>query len=182
MSGTSFRSSQVNHGRWWSVGGEGCTSSGILFDPQGQRLAASLGRFARIWALPDLDAAPTPIRLTDAPCGSLAVDRDGQWIASAAGDYVYLWDPKHLSAGPFRLHHPAPVTAFGFDPTGSWLVTGCVERAERLWDPDIDHFRDQACTTAGRNLSCDEWRAVRGNEPYKGTCDAWPVPNCAGMP
>ena len=162
---------------------EGWTSSGILFDPQGQWLAASLGRYARIWALPDLDAEPTTIRLTDATFGSMTVDRNGQWIAAAAGDYVYVWDSKDLALGPFRLHHPAAVTAFGFDPIGRWLVTGSVDRAVRLWDLNIGHLRDQACAAAGRNLSCDEWRELHGNnEPYNGTCDAWPVPNCVGTP
>lgn len=47
----------------------------------------------------------------------------------------------------------------------------------QAWDPK-SLVRD-ACAVAGRNLTCNEWRARFHDEPYRLTCDALPAPRPA---
>lgn len=46
-----------------------------------------------------------------------------------------------------------------------------------LWDLDVESLKTEACRTANRNLSCQEWRQHIGPEvPYRKTCEALPGP------
>jgi hypothetical protein len=46
-----------------------------------------------------------------------------------------------------------------------------------LWNPDLDHLEAEACRTANRNLTCEEWRSYIGaGKPYHKTCEAFPGP------
>jgi hypothetical protein len=46
-----------------------------------------------------------------------------------------------------------------------------------LWDLDLDHLKAEACRTANRNLTCDEWQSYIGaDKPYRKTCEGLPGP------
>lgn len=47
----------------------------------------------------------------------------------------------------------------------------------KAWDPPS--LIREACTMAGRNLNCGEWRARFHDEPYRLTCDSLPAPRPA---
>lgn len=46
-----------------------------------------------------------------------------------------------------------------------------------LWNLDLEHLKAEACRTANRNLTCEEWRSyVSVDEPYRKTCEGLPGP------
>lgn len=66
---------------------------------------------------------------------ALAVDPQGQWVASASVDHtVRVWQVSKgaLRAGSPLLHESA-VTNVAFSPNGAWLATTAVDGTVRLW-------------------------------------------------
>lgn len=56
-----------------------------------------------------------------------------------------------------------------------WLATtGSEDKTARLWDLDVNRLLKCACTTAGRNLTGDEWPHHVGDLPYRVTCPQFP--------
>jgi hypothetical protein len=46
-----------------------------------------------------------------------------------------------------------------------------------LWNLDFDDLKAEACRTANRNLTCEEWRSYIGaDKPYRRTCEGLPGP------
>jgi tetratricopeptide (TPR) repeat protein len=58
---------------------------------------------------------------------------------------------------------------------GRWLATGSGDKTARLWSWRVEDLINLACRTAGRNLSREEWGRYFGDEPYRKTCEQWPV-------
>jgi WD40 repeat protein len=65
---------------------------------------------------------------------SLRFSRDGQWIASAADDYVAKVFDTSLREHPVTLHgHLGPVNAIDFSPQGEVVASGSQDGTIRLW-------------------------------------------------
>ncbi len=67
-----------------------------------------------------------------------------------------------------------PNGAASLSPDGSTLLSGD-GTGLFAWDVDLTHWRDLACTAAGRNLTHEEWaQYLPADEPYRATCPQYP--------
>ena len=84
---------------------------------------------------------------------------DGAILGSAGADAaVYLWNAANPSAEPDSLlGHGSSVNSLAFAPDGAWVVTASSDGTIRRWSLSSEMLMDEACRTAGRNLTLEEW-------------------------
>jgi WD40 repeat protein len=99
---------------------------------------------------------------------------DGSAFVSSGNDgHVRLWDGRT----------GAPLAGFIPDQAGDWTTVEflpdnvTVVIADRdggvyAWDTRPEHWIEQACSAAGRNLTKAEWHDTFGNRPFHDTCPA----------
>jgi len=150
----------------------------VAFSPDGKRLAsASADQTVILWDLDSRKPLATLEGHRDS-VSSVAFSPDGKRLASASWDQtVILWDMDSHKPLATLEGHKGQVYGVAFSPDGRWLASASADKTIILWDLDLDHLEAQACRTANRNLTCEEWHNYIGADtPYRKTCDALPRP------
>ena len=118
----------------------------VLFSPDNRWLAGIAEVGTRLWDLNQDDPSKNVIKWAG---------RTSWWSAAFSPDSQYLLGTEGV-----------------FSPNGQWLAT---VRSPGSMFPLITNARVLiACTTAGRNLTLDEWREFFKDEPYRKTCSQFP--------
>jgi hypothetical protein len=101
----------------------------------------------------------------------LAFDPGGKTLATVTvHGTARLWDVASLHQIGLALPGPSAVATAGFDPDGSHLVTLYEEGTGVVWDVDPDHWKQRACSVAGRSLTREEWEELLPERSYQPAC------------
>ncbi|MCW5632912.1 MAG: WD40 repeat domain-containing protein [Rubrivivax sp.] len=163
------------------AGHKGRRVNGVAFSPDGKRLATT-GDDANVvlWEV-ESGKLITTLAGHTGWVGSVAFSPDGKRLASGGrmDQSVVLWDIESRKPIATLKGHWHAVKRVAFSPDGKRLASTSADRVS-LWDLDSQPLVEQACETAGRNLTCLEWRQHVGPEvPYRKTCPAFPAPEPA---
>ena len=153
----------------------------LAVQPAGPWLAGA-GRDGSVWIWNADALAFAPAQLTrhGTEVNAVNFSADGKVLASAGSDgAVYLWSTVNPSAEPDVLAgHGNSVNGVSFAPDGTWLVSGSGDGTIRRWSLSVDELIAEACHTAGRNLTLDEWTQYFPTDvsSYRKTCPNLPGP------
>jgi WD40 repeat protein len=143
----------------------------VAFSPDGSLLAAggSGDKQVTLWDV----ATHKPVGRLPHPTGlaGLAFDPSGKTLATVTfHGTARLWDVA--SRRPIGLALPGPpgLITVGFDPGGNHLVTLYEDGTGVVWDVDPDHWKQRACSVAGRSLTREEWEELLPRRGYQPAC------------
>jgi WD40 repeat protein len=118
------------------LGGHRDAVNDLVFDPGGAWVASAEGgknARVRVWVLDRRE----PARVLEghtASVLSLAVSRDGRWLASGSADgTVRLWETADWTLAAVSTEG-SQVYGLAFSPDGTRLACGCDNNTIRLWD------------------------------------------------
>ena len=127
-----------------------------------------------VWNADALAFEPARLSRHGTEVNAVNFSADGQVLASAGSDgAVYLWSTVNPSAEPDVLAgRGSSVNGVSFAPDGTWLVSGSGDGTIRGWSLNVDELIDEACHTAGRNFTLDEWTQYFPTDvsSYRKTC------------
>lgn len=107
--------------------------------------------------------------------GSVAFSPDGTLLATASDDGPARAVDAESGAELARVEHGSTVTSVAFSPDGARLATASVDDTARTFEAHPSKLFDRLCkTSAGRNLTRDEWRQYVGDPAdWRPTCPEW---------
>jgi WD40 repeat protein len=177
-----------------SLRGHAGTVRAIRFSPDGRWLATAADEGnIMLWDAAQLaasagqpEANPKPsFQLYDHEGSVRAIDisPDSRWLLSGSEDGdARLWDLTAENPSAYSLvfpGHNGPVWGVSISPDGRQFFTASQDGNARIWTPvPLDNVLQIACSTAGRNLSAEEWTYYVGGDAaadYHRTCEQFPA-------
>ena len=179
------------------------TVSYVAFSSDGKRLAGSSYGSIILWELSSPEKGAVPMISQTGNIGEiwrLAFSPDGKTLASSGcgkldselnciENQIYLWDVEStqlIGSIVTGEKTPSPISpyALSFSPDGKYLVSagcakssteGCKKGQIYLWIIAPELWVENSCQRAGRNFTRAEWENYGFTEPYRKTCDHWPL-------
>jgi WD40 repeat protein len=149
--------------------------SDVALQPQGPWLAgAGRDNAVWVWNADALAFEPAQLLSHSNEVNAVNFSADGRLLASAGADAaVYLWDTANPSGEPDTLvGHRSSVNGVSFAPDGTWVATGSADGTIRIWSLSPEALVAEACRTAGRNFTLEEWTRYFPTDVsrYRKTC------------
>ena len=139
-------------------------------------------RTVSVWRTADLGQEGTQPLFTAAAVHGAAlngigfVDQDAMLVTSDSGGTIYLWSVSsgESLASPLSGHR-GMVNGIAIRRDGTQFASYSSDQTLILWSATVQAWSEQACRTAGRNMSSSEWTTFFGSgAPYDLTCPALP--------
>jgi WD40 repeat protein len=109
----------------------------------------------------------------------MALSSDDHWLATGGSDgSALLWDltdPNPATTSIILGNHRQAIRDMTISPDNHWLITGSADGTIRLWTLSQDELVVQACRTAGRNFTPEEWAQYFSGEAQQETCTNLPA-------
>jgi WD40 repeat protein len=145
----------------------------LAFTPNGKILASGgKDSLIRLWYLEKDPQNAVKLAYHRGPVLSMDFSLDGKLLTSAGSDKtVLLWDAETgQRMSPPLQGHWNTVLSVALSPDGQWLASSAEDGSIILWNFSMVAWESQACQTAGRNFSHDEWRQYFGKQEFRITC------------
>ena len=148
----------------------------LAYSPDNKRLAVGLtdGRVLLLDPTTLRALAPPLVSNHGSPYG-LAFDPTGRLLA-VSGATITVWDVARGEAVGADLVAPKRLLPIAFSHDGRILYAGSEGGGILAFDIGTHSLAQSLCTSAGRNLSVDEWHRFIPRVPYRATCSQWPSP------
>ena len=143
----------------------------VAFSPDGSLIAAggSVDKQVTLWDVAThklVGRLPHPTILA-----RLAFDPGGKTLATVTiHGTARLWDVASRRQIGLVLPGPSASANVGFDPNGNHLVTLYEDGTGVVWDVDPDHWKQRACSVAGRSLTREVWEELLPRRGYQPAC------------
>ncbi len=149
----------------------------MAFSPQDPNsLAVGYGNGAiQFWDIAQTQPVGLPLVGMGAPVTSLAFHQDGDILASGSeNNLIALWNlsPPQIIGDPIA-GADAAVTGLAFSADNSALFSASDKGTLLRWN--LVEWQAIACELAGRNLTQMEWRQFFPDQPYRPTCEQFPL-------
>jgi WD40 repeat protein len=157
-----------------SNGSDGAYDSTVSFSPDGKLLAIgdTAGNVV-IWDVTKHRPVGSPLAGQIVPVNSVDFDRSGQTLVTMSSDgNLRLWDvaTRKLIGAPIPAWDDGGGSAEFFpDGTHVLAVSG---PSGVIWNVNPTAWEAQACRTAHRELTREEWRAFLGQRAYRPACES----------
>ncbi len=108
--------------------------------------------------------------------GDLTYALDGSQFATLQRERIRLWNGR---TGEYQASLPLPSRtahlSISYLPNSNGLLLAATDGRTWAVDTRTNRWVQRACTSAGRNLTQDEWEQFFPNRPYEVTCRQWPA-------
>ena len=151
----------------------------VGFSPDGRRIVTgSLDGSALLWDVQDLAKPLARMEGHAIKVAAAAFSPDSAWLVTGDGEgTLRIWDLANLATPRVVFPvHDNEITTIAFSPDSRWFATGSSDEKARLWTFQLSDLIVQACLTAGRNLSLEEWQPHidQSVASYQSTCAQHP--------
>ncbi|MFN9720805.1 MAG: c-type cytochrome domain-containing protein, partial [Planctomycetota bacterium] len=103
----------------------------LSFNTEGDLLASGGFREVKIWRRPrDVQRFQLAV---GGPVSAVSTSLDGQWIATASGSQIRLWNAASGQPGPTLSGHTDKVSALRFSKDNTSLLSGSADHSIRRW-------------------------------------------------
>jgi WD40 repeat protein len=106
-----------------------------------------------------------------------AFSADGKLLATSGDNEnsTTLWDTSTMSRLITLPGLSQSITGISFRPDSLFLASGLKDGSIIVWDISPESWLQKACEIVGRNFTRAEWTQYFPNEPYRKTCEQWPL-------
>lgn len=153
-------------------------STTLTYNSSGSWLASgSRDGVIRIWNIDDAKNNPRVLRGHEDYVNTLIFKPDDSRLASGSDDgTIRIWNVNDRGNESIILRaHEGRIVTLEYSPDGTRLVSASKDGTVRIWRTNVQEIIDIACGVAGRNLTQAEWNQYIGDEPYRQTCDHFPI-------
>jgi WD40 repeat protein/energy-coupling factor transporter ATP-binding protein EcfA2 len=150
--------------------------SSIVFSPDGKTLASgSWDQTIILWEVATHQPIGQPLTGHTHWVNSVAFSPDGKTLASGSLDStIILWNvATHQPIGQPLTGHTSYVYSVTFSPDSKTLASSSTETI--LWDLNPQSWIEKSCQRVGRNFTRAEWEQYGFTEPYRKTCEQYPL-------
>lgn len=148
-------------------------TTSLAFAPDGTLADGTPSGTVELWNPVSGKQVDPPLLAAATPVTSIAFDRTGQRLATAAqgGGTIKLWLTRALQqVGPALDTDQGATETVAFEPGGGGLLAVDDDGGGFTWPASLSGWEHRACAVAGRGLTRQEWARLGTGGGYTSVC------------